>query len=303
MQRLLANRWSICRMSRQPWTFGQATKYSTAGCHDPPPASYPLRIATILAVSISTHLWASCVSGDSFKVETVVRMQASDQAKPTELSRSTTLFVGGVVYDFLTCSAASATGDAELPALPDEIMVVDMQARALTLLNVQQAQKASLTFDMLRDFASAVSAESRTGTHKPLVQFAAAPQFERSWEPASNQLRLTSALLTYDLDLLQPEDLRAVEFYRAFADAAARLATMTPGFPADARLELNREIAAQRRLPAAVRKTIADQVYTSEHQYFWQLTEQDRAQIGSIKMALNQSDDVGFVDYLENSRW
>ena len=128
----------------------------------------------------------------------------------------------------------------------------------------------------------------------PLATFLADPRFQEKFDAQTAQLTLSSALMTYTVQLTPPLDRDIVDQYRVFSDWYARLNTVLtrgPGSrPPFARLVLDEAIARHQAIPREVRLTfpirkggkLEQTTMRSQHQLIPQLTKADLAAVAGV---------------------
>lgn len=194
----------------------------------------------ILVATAGRPALAPAAAGDGFRIDNSVQV-ANQQGPPTE---STTIFSGGVVYDYMTA--------------PAETVVFQQSESRFTLLNMKSRTRAELTtaeVGVFTDHLQQLAARSSD----PLARFLAAPKFQESFNEATGELLLSSSLATYRLTLRPVEDPAIVEQYHEFCDWYARLnALLKPrSSPPFARLVVNAALAQRGATASQVTLTLA----------------------------------------------
>jgi len=151
-------------------------------------------------------------AGDDFRVENSVF--AENQQQPE--SRSTTIFAGGLVYDFLD--------------RPPEAIVLDQAAGRFTLLDLQRRVRTELPMEDVAAFSRQLKQWAAQHKDDPLLRFMAEPSFQEQFDPKTRRLTLKSPWLTYELQLTDPGGGSAVAQYHDFSDWYYRLnVLLNPG--------------------------------------------------------------------------
>jgi hypothetical protein len=205
------------------------------------------------------------------------------------IQASLTLFSGRMVYDFQLNS-------------PEEITIFDFHKGQITLLMPEQKRRLVVaTDDLLRVCAAYKTMHAET----ELFQFCNQPKFEISSQGSTIELR--GGCLNYRAECTTANMTDAEKAYREFTDWSARMNALSPGnLPPFARLELNRTIASEQRLPRRIERTISymqggvkkmDQT-RSEHLFDWKLSATDRTRIEHAQQALAQYAPLELKDYL-----
>jgi hypothetical protein len=155
------------------------------------------------------------------------------------------------------------------------------------MLDLTRRVKTELTWDQILKLneTQRAWAEGQPGS---LVQFAAQPRFDSSWDASTGQCSFGSPWLTYRLNTQPAKSDDVAVQYRQFADWFARLnATSQGGLPPFARLAVNNSMADNKTLATRVEVTMrsqrgrrAAQIHLrSEHSMHWTLTDADLAAI------------------------
>jgi hypothetical protein len=176
--------------------------------------------------------------GEDFRIDNSVFV--GNQTVPD--SRGTTIFYGGLVYDFL---------DA-----PAEVTVFDKAGGRFILLDLDRRLRSELTTGEVDGFVARI--QQRTAAHTdPMVNFLGAPRFEEKYDPNTGELALTSMWMSYRVRL-QPAEMAVTQQYREFSDWQVRLNTvLSPGGrPPFARLALNEAIARHQATACEVHLTL-----------------------------------------------
>ncbi len=240
-----------------------------------------MRFVVGLAVVVCNFL-SLAVAQTEFRCDTMV-FCGTDEDK---VGQTVTLFADRI-YDIIECE-------------PREVRIVDLPAKQIILLNSTQEVRTQISFDDLERFCQLAS--ERVADMNELLKFASQPQFKKHWEPTGDIVSLRSPVLSYEVRTMRPPRPEIAERYRTFADWIARLtATRPPGLPAEARLEVNRTIAAQGLLPDRVTREIAAAAtvhrHSSQHAYSWPLAESDRRKIAEINQSMESYKLVDFATF------
>jgi hypothetical protein len=230
---------------------------------------------------------AAAAPGDGFRIDNSV--QVVNQPGPA--TESTTIFSGGVVYDYMTA--------------PAETVVFQQAESRFILLNMKSRTRAELTtaeVGVFTDHLQQLAARSPD----PLARFLAAPKFNESFNEATNELSLTSPLVTYRLTLGPVEDPAVIEQYHEFYDWFARLnALLKPrSSPPFARLVVNAALAQRGATPSQVALTLAagkgnQQSITirSTHRITRPLPPTDLERVAKTRESIARFKLVGFDQY------
>jgi hypothetical protein len=231
-------------------------------------------------------LTAESVRADDFRVESMVF--ADKQKEP--ISRSTTLFHAGVVYDYL--------GE------PPRVAVLDQSHGRFILLDQSREEKTELKLD---EIATAVAGLRNMAEKSPngFLKFVAHPKF--TVEPRDDEeLVFNSPTLTYRTRCVSASPATAAK-YREFLDWTARLnAIMMPAAPPPfARLAVNEELASRNLVAETVELEIPKQIalggrglhLRSEHVLTWRLLETDQDRIAKTGSQMSRYKSVPFAEY------
>jgi hypothetical protein len=245
---------------------------------------------TVLAVTVLA-VQSSATHAEGFRIET--KIYFGDEKKPQ--SETTTLFLDGVVYDFLAAPAQTAVFRKPTGDKPGQFTLLDPQARVQTKLSTDQLMGA---MEKLRSWA----AEQKD----PFLQFAAAPQFEESFESEGSRLVLAHHLETYTVATSPAEDREALAEYREFLDWYTRLNALLSAdhFPPEPRLRLNESLARHQVVPVKVELTrtgVSDPL-RAEHKFIWRLSRADLERIDGVRASLASYREVSNSEFLNTTR-
>ena len=250
------------------------------------------RLAQWFVLFTAVCFAAAAARGEDFRVEN--RVYAGSSKMPQ--THGTTIFSGGLVYDFLDD--------------PAEVVVLDAAAGKFTLLDVHRKVRTVLPTADIDTFVGRI--KQRAAEHKsPLLHFLANPSFDEAFDPKSNALTLKSEWVTYRAELRPTEPIMAKQ-YREFSDWEARLNTVLSGSapPPFARLVLNEAIARHDAVAKSVRRTQSSgsgspalQVtIRSEHELSPRLSATDRERVARVGEWLRTFPPVAFDQYRKGLR-
>jgi len=143
---------------------------------------------------------------------------------------------------------------------------------------------------------------------KQLLVAAAAPNFNPLWDEAEKQLTLSNPMIVYTARLTSPPEEECSIAYVQFCDATARLNASRPGkLPPQARLALNREFRIKKQVPQSIELRLQPSeekplALRSQHQYVWQLTEEDREQLELLRSWKNEFRQVELAKFRETGQ-
>lgn len=228
------------------------------------------------------------VVAEEFRVDNQVFID--DHREPR--TRSTTIFSGGLVYDFL-----------ERPA---EITIFDPAQKRFVLLDPARRVKTELTADEV--WAVCLDLKKWAGTQTdPLLRFMAEPEFEEQFDEQTGELVFASPWLTYRVRCVPADDESMARQYRQFSDWFVRLnSRLSPGSKLPfARLRINEVLERRRELPREVKLTIQTRrglsvqrhVARSQHVLASSLNQADRDRIAQATQFLAIFQPVDFDQY------
>ena len=205
-----------------------------------------------------------------FRIDT--KVYVGDEQQPN--NSITTLFRGGVVYDFMTS--------------PERVAIYDPQRRRFILLDPEHRTKVEIGEQQLTRYAAHIR-EWAARQDDALLKFLSDPKFEESFDKASGELKLAAKLYSYSVSTEQPTEAAALDEYRRFTDWYARLNSATnPGaMPPTGRLELNRALSKHQVMPKSVQLTVRrpgvrggrPMTIRTVHRTIWNLASSDLARI------------------------
>ena len=233
-------------------------------------AAWPLALGVVFSTNATAF-------AEGFRIETKVYV-GDEKQKQEPVSETTTLFLNGVVYDFLKKPEQTAVFRKPGGGKPGRFILLDDQHGVRT--DVSTEQLAS-TMTKLRTWASQQK--------DPFLQFAANPEFDESFDGDSGKLVLTNHLETYTVSTTQAEHPDELADYREFLDWYTRLNTLLSGgrLPPEPRLRLNAVLARRRVVPLKVELVRAgEDPLRAEHAFTWRLSQDDRKRIDGVRASL-----------------
>ena len=228
-------------------------------------------------------------AAEGFRIETAVYV--GDEKQPT--SETTTLFLDGVVYDFLTKPDQTAVFRKPAGGKPGRFILLDPRRRVRTELSTEQLAGA---MQKLRTWAAR--------QEDPFLQFAADPEFKESFEPQTGQLVLASHLESYTVETERVEHAQALAEYREFLDWYARLNTLLAGGPPpEPRLRLNAALARHEVVPLKVelKRGRENEPLRAEHKFTWRLSGEDVERIDDVRASLAAYQSVPNAEFMRSS--
>lgn len=233
-------------------------------------------------VSLAT-CWAATTSlAESFRIETNIfvgeeKEKEKDRAKEEVVSRTTTLFQNGIVYDFLEKPERTAVFRGPHGGNPGRFILLNAKERAQTEVTTERLVGA---MTKLRTWAAQQK--------DPFLQFAANPRFDETFDREEGKLVLASHLQTYTVETTPTDHQDALAEYRQFLDWYTQLNTLlTTANPPDPRLKLNDAMARHKVFPAKIElQRAGEDPIRAEHVFTWRLSQADVQRIDEVQSAL-----------------
>ena len=218
---------------------------------------------------------------------------------------STTIFMDGVVYDYL-----------EKPA---ETIVFDQPRGRFILLDQSRRTKTELSANEVLAFIRGLKRRAATADN-PFIRFLASPQFDQQCDESSGELTFSSPWMTYrvvpidigpiDIPPIDAQTSGIASQYRQFCDWQLRLNTLLrPGSRLPfARMIVNAELEKRDRFPSQVHLTLTPKkgfppkrfVLRSEHQLIRRLVESDRRRVAQTGEFMAIFKALSFEQYQES---
>jgi len=230
-----------------------------------------------------------CLLAQQFRVENEVFIDGDDVPDV----ESTTIFLDGVVYDFLK--------------QPREVIIFDKSRGRFVLLDLQRRLKTEVSTSQVVAFTEWIK-QWAAGQDDRLLQFLADPKLDKAQDDGWWIFR--SSWLIYRVLPQQPADTRVVGLYRDFASWYCRLnAMLNPGArPPFARMMVDEELAAEGLIPQEVELSIRDRkswfpkwtTIRSRHRLIPHLVESDRDRVGQTDQFISMFLPVKFHEYQQN---
>jgi hypothetical protein len=231
---------------------------------------------------------AAAKAGDGFRIETKIFIGEEKEA----VSTTTTLFLEGVVYDFLAKPEQTAVFRKASSEKPGRFILLDNKNRVQTEVSTEELAGA---MKKLRTWASRQT--------DPFLQFSADPKFDETFDRESGKLVLASHLETYTVETRPTQHQDSLVDYREFLDWYAQLNTLlTAGNPPNPRLQLNDALARHKVVPDKVAlKRAGEDPIRAEHDFTWRLSQDDLQRIDDVRAALTTYRKVDNQEYLKTS--
>jgi hypothetical protein len=245
---------------------------------------------TALIVAAASFASANVASAEGFRIET--KVYVAEQKEP--VSETTTLFLDGVVYDFLK--------------KPEQTAVYRKpgggKAGQFTLLNEQHSLLTKFSTDQVDGTVTKMKAWAAR-QKDPFLQFAANPEFDESFDDNTGKLTLASRLETYTVETMPAEHPDAIVEYREFLDSYTRLNTLLSAgsLPPEPRLRLNAVLARRKLVPIKVELARAgEDPLRAEHAFTWRLSQDDHQRIDEIRGNLAKYQEVPNEQFLRDTK-
>ncbi len=244
-----------------------------------------------LVLSFSSEL---ARAAEAFRIETKVYTGDPKDKKLEPISKTTTLFKDGIVYDFLEHPEQTAVFRKATGGKPGRFILMNDKERAQTEVSTE---KLATTMKDLRKWAS--------GQKDPFLKFAANPRFDETFDRDTGKLVLASPLQTYTVDTSpasQHQD--SMTDYHEFLDWYTQLNTLqTSPVPPDPRLKLNDALIRHRVVPVKVElKRTGEDLVWADHDFTWRLSQQDLQRIEDVQSGLTAYKQVENKEFLQMSQ-
>jgi hypothetical protein len=187
------------------------------------------------------------------RVETEVFADRKDEP----IARSLTLFSSKVAWDFLDTAVLKKDGSASKSihseAFDGEIILHDPTRERVLLIDPLRKVKTSVDTIQLERLRISLSKWARSSDDK-LICWAGGPHFENSVHESVDTIELVGPRAQYRIEITDAPTQKIADQYRQFADTAILVrALLHPGgIPPFPRLELNKRIASEAKLPTSV---------------------------------------------------
>jgi len=232
----------------------------------------------------------SAAAAEDFRVEN--RVYRGNEKEPA--SRSTTVFSGEMVFDYLN--------------EPAEVIVLDKAGGRFILLDTARRVRAEVTIEQVMAFTDRLLQSAGT-RDDPFLRFLVAPKFDEQFDERSGELTLSSQWMTYRVLLTEAGGREIARQYRNFADWYARLNTMLhPGSkPPFARLVVNDAVARRGATPRRVQLTLTPKksfphkriTIRSEHELVRQVPQSDLDRVAQTHEFMRIFELIGIEQYLK----
>ena len=229
----------------------------------------------------------------AFGVDFRVENQVYSGSGKTPQVQSTTIFLDGIVYDYLEN--------------PREITVFDDARGRFICLDPVRHVRTELTAEHLESLARRLKDWAGNQPDK-FLRFLADPEFKTSIDEDTGERVFDSPWMTYRVSAIQAGDARMASQYATFSDWYGRLNTrINPGSrPPFARMIVNAELDREQLFPERVHLTLRPKAggllakkitLRSEHKLVRQLVESDRRRVAQTDQYLAIFKPIGFAEY------
>lgn len=234
----------------------------------------------VLVLTLLVAHWRSlhAPAAESFRIETKIFVGEEKEDKEIEpVSKTTTLFQNGIVYDFLEKPEQTAVFRKPLGDKPGRFILLCDKERIQTEISTEQLAG---TMNKLRSWARQQK--------DPFLQFAAAPRFDETFDVDKGELILASHLQTYTVETTPTDHHESLADYREFLDWYTQLNTLlATHVPPDPRLKLNDSLARHKVFPAKIElKRAGEDPIRAEHVFTWRISQKDLQRIDDVRTGL-----------------
>jgi hypothetical protein len=233
---------------------------------------------------------ANSTVGEGFRIATKVYVGEEKEA----VSETTTLFLDGIVYDFLKKPEQTAVFRKPSGGRPGQFTLLNERRSILTKVSTE---KVDGTMTKLKAWASR--------QRDPFLQFAANPEFDESFDDGTGKLVLASHLENYTVETMPAEHPDAMVEYREFLDSYTQLNTLLSAgsFPPEPRLRLNAVLARLKVVPIKVELARAgEEPLRAEHAFTWRLSKDDHKRIDEVRGNLAKYREVPNEQFLRDTK-
>jgi hypothetical protein len=253
-----------------------------------------LIIAFLLVTLLTSFGSEQARAAEAFRIETKIYTGDPKDKKIEPISKTTTLFKDGIVYDFLENPEQTAVFRKATGGKPGRFILMNDKERAQTEVSTD---KLTNTMKDLRKWAS--------GQKDPFLKFAANPRFDETFDRNTGKLVLASPLETYTVETspaTQHQD--SMTDYHEFLDWYTQLNTLqTSPVPPDPRLKLNDALIRHRVVPTKVElKRTGEDLVWADHDFTWRLSQEDMQRIEDVQSGLTAYKQVENKEFLQMSQ-
>ena len=249
--------------------------------------------AFALLLAAGVVIGGGAASGEEFRVEEFrVENKVFVGGEKQPRVQSTTIFYGGLAYDYL-----------EKPA---EITVFDKAHGRFVLLDQKRRVKTELTTERVADFTDRLKQWAQTQSD-PFLKFLAEPHFDEQFDSSAGELSFTSPWMSYRVTTIDAENEAISRQYGEFSDWYCQLNTLiNPGArPPGARMIVNAALEQRQQFPREVQLTLRPKrgllskriTVRSQHLLVRRLVESDRDRVAQTDEFMGIFKPVDFQEY------
>ena len=243
-----------------------------------------------LLVVATLFACANSAFAEGFRIETKVFVAEQKEV----VSETTTLFLDGVVYDFLKKPQQTAIFRKPGGGKPGQFTLLNEQRSILTKVSTEKVDGA---MTKLKAWAGR--------QRHPFLQFAANPEFDETFDDDTGKLVLASHLENYTVDTMPAEHPDAMVEYREFLDSYTQLNTLLSAgnLPPEPRLRLNAVLARRKVVPLKVELARSgEEPLRAEHAFTWRLSQDDHKRIDEVRGNLSKYTEVSNEQFLRDTK-
>jgi len=255
--------------------------------------TFRVQLAVYSVIALSLFAGAQSAAADGFRIATKVYVGEEKQKLPP-VSEATTLFLDGVVYDFLKNSDQIAVYRKANGDKPAQFILLNDEHSIQTKISME---KISGAMQKMRTVAS--------HRHDPYSKFTANPQFDESFDENSGKLILASHVENYSVETKPAEHPDEMREYRVFLDSYTQLNALLSGsgVPPEPRMRLNSVLARHKVVPLKVELTRkGEDRLRAEHEFTWRLSQDDHKRIDDVHASLTAYREVPNQEFHDATR-
>lgn len=245
-----------------------------------------LRISAVAALVCSA---CGVAAAADFHVDSKV-FKVGEQ-KP--IIETTTVFVKGTVYDFL-----SDPNESRDP----EVTILDTQRQRFIVIDPQRKLKTEVKLEDVTEFTKNLRLGA-AGAKDPILNFLANPQFVEKVD--GDQLEFSSSWMIYRLKTMPSKSEEISKQYAEFSHWHGQLNVMVnPGsLPPFGRMLVNKKLEELGVLPTEIYMTLSPKgperklIIRAEHRFQWTLLESDRKKVDDAQRQFSLATSVTLEDY------
>ncbi|MBD16034.1 MAG: hypothetical protein CMJ72_12880 [Planctomycetaceae bacterium] len=245
-----------------------------------------IQVAMLLSSWIFLGVDASPLQAQQLRIETDVFEGDEQESK----NHNVTLFDAGTVYDFIDNPSRITIFRPPTHSRPGKFILLDLETQ----------QRTEVSTDRIEGLMKKLSRWA-TEHQDPVLQFAAEPQFEESYDQNSGALTLKHPMWGYVVATIPAENKESLASYREFTDWYSRLTTMLYGnLPPGPRLELNAALEKHGVVPVEIRRTVesASTQLRATHLFSWRLSREDLTRLEEAREHLARFEKVANKEFL-----